>query len=141
MLVSFTTRRYFSFDWLALNFSLLQMRCSWPLLPLFCLVHFFAFCGSILSVLYSVFTLYSLNLFPNNDNKKTMRCYQKLFCNLYKFVWKSINSIKMDGNHCCHLCFYWCICKMNICLCTVKKFTIPSTLLCLNMLLILNIFL
>ena len=30
--------------------------------------------------------------------RKTMRCYQKLFCNLYKFVWKSINSIKMDGN-------------------------------------------
>lgn len=59
---------------------------------LFCFLFllFFALCG-VLSVvflcsLFTLFTFYSLNLFPNNDNKKTMRCYQKLFCNLYKFV-------------------------------------------------------
>lgn len=66
----------------------------------------FALSGILLSVvflcsLYILFTFYSLNLFPNND-KKNIRRYQKLFCNLYKFVSKSVNSIKMDGNQKCY---------------------------------------
>lgn len=84
------------FAWLTVSLNTMQLTPCGKQLPLFS-----AFCGIIFSVvflcsLFRLFTFYSLNLFPinNNNEKKTMMCYQKLFCNLYKFVGKSMNSIK-----------------------------------------------
>lgn len=117
--VSFTTRRYFcstdqQLSWFAVNFY-----CEWDavdplwktvasfLFFLFLLLFVVLFFSVVfLCSLHTLFTFYSLNLFPNNDKKKTITRYQKLFCNLYKFVWKSINSIKMDGNQKCHHVYF-----------------------------------
>lgn len=88
------------------------MRCSWLfmgrgrdscLISLLLIFALFLCIGIILLLcfcfLFILFSFYSPNLFPNDENKKkTIRHNFKLFCNLYKFVWESINSIKIDGN-------------------------------------------
>ena len=61
----------------------MQLKCRGKQLPLFCrFVRFAFFFSSAI-----LFTFSPLNLFPSKImGKKNKKCYQKLFCNLYKFV-------------------------------------------------------
>lgn len=80
-----------------------SIYCKWDVFPSVensSLFYLFSFAlGRIaLCCVYALSTLIYLIYFLISIIKKTIRYYPKLFCNLYKFVWKSVNSIKIDGN-------------------------------------------
>lgn len=114
------------FAWLALQLqstaNKIKLTFCGKQLPL--IAHFFSFFffalwySSFCCIsLFTLFTFYSLNLFPNNDNKKTNEMLPKAVLQFVQVCLKLFKFNKMDGKQsCCHICFYSCIC-INVFLC------------------------
>lgn len=84
----------------------MENSCLSSFLP-FLFLFLFALGGILLS-LFTLFTFYSLNLFPNTDKKKNNEMLPKAVLQFVQVCLKVYKFNKMDGNqHFCHLCFYY----------------------------------